>query len=133
MLVALDEAIVLQKPELDWTPPVPPDQASPVATTTRSDSDRAEVQASAAPPGGSVHNLAAQRTSFVGREHELSRLGDLLETPSLVSIVGPGGIGKTRLATEAALPRPEPLSGRGVAVLLIGRERPAAARLERGE
>jgi predicted ATPase/DNA-binding winged helix-turn-helix (wHTH) protein len=47
--------------------------------------------------------LPAPSTSFIGRGTELARIQDLLEEGrSLVSIVGPGGIGKTRLAIEAA-------------------------------
>lgn len=49
-------------------------------------------------------NLPQQLTPFVGREDELSRLATLLTDPTskLVTILGPGGIGKTRLAIEAA-------------------------------
>jgi predicted ATPase/class 3 adenylate cyclase len=54
-------------------------------------------------PSAGVHNLGAVRTSFVGREEELATLTQLLDTASLVTIVGPGGIGKTRLATETGL------------------------------
>jgi predicted ATPase/DNA-binding SARP family transcriptional activator len=43
----------------------------------------------------------AQLTSFVGRDDELARLRDLREK-RLVTIIGPGGTGKTRLAIEAA-------------------------------
>ncbi|MEV5888455.1 BTAD domain-containing putative transcriptional regulator [Nonomuraea fuscirosea] len=43
----------------------------------------------------------AQLTSFVGREAELVRL-DALREARLVTIVGPGGTGKTRLAIESA-------------------------------
>ncbi|NBE94331.1 AfsR/SARP family transcriptional regulator [Nonomuraea sp. KC401] len=46
----------------------------------------------------------AQLTSFVGREDELARLATLRAT-RLVTIVGPGGTGKTRLAVEAATRR----------------------------
>ncbi|MGW0802334.1 BTAD domain-containing putative transcriptional regulator [Nonomuraea sp. NPDC002799] len=46
----------------------------------------------------------AQLTSFVGREEELGRL-DALSGTRLVTIVGPGGTGKTRLAIEAAARR----------------------------
>jgi predicted ATPase/DNA-binding SARP family transcriptional activator len=46
---------------------------------------------------------AAQLTSFVGRGTELARLTEL-RTARLVTIVGPGGTGKTRLAIEAAAP-----------------------------
>ncbi|MFD3452089.1 BTAD domain-containing putative transcriptional regulator [Streptomyces sp. NPDC058691] len=46
--------------------------------------------------------LPAQLTSFIGREEELLRIGSLLAGARLVTLVGPGGAGKTRLAVEAA-------------------------------
>ncbi len=48
-------------------------------------------------------NLPRPQTPFIGREPELLALGHLLQDPhcSLLTIVGPGGIGKTRLAIEA--------------------------------
>ncbi|WP_406318906.1 winged helix-turn-helix domain-containing protein [Streptosporangium sp. NBC_01639] len=45
--------------------------------------------------------LAAQLSSFVGREQELARI-DGLRDSRLITIIGPGGTGKTRLAIEAA-------------------------------
>jgi DNA-binding SARP family transcriptional activator len=50
------------------------------------------------------HNLPAQLTPFVGREKELAQIGDYLVGPDcrLLTLVGPGGIGKTRLALQAA-------------------------------
>jgi DNA-binding SARP family transcriptional activator len=50
------------------------------------------------------HNLPPQLTPFVGREEELVDLDQLIEDPEirLITIVGPGGIGKTRLALAAA-------------------------------
>jgi predicted ATPase/DNA-binding SARP family transcriptional activator len=47
-------------------------------------------------------NVRAQLTSFVGREDEVGRVGKALATYRLVTLVGPGGAGKTRLAIEAA-------------------------------
>jgi len=47
-------------------------------------------------------NLRAQLTSFVGRDDEVARIGKLLDEGRLVTLVGPGGAGKTRLAVEAA-------------------------------
>ncbi len=51
------------------------------------------------------HRLPAQLTPFIGREHELGRLRRLIvDDPAcrLLTLLGPGGIGKTRLAIEAA-------------------------------
>ncbi len=57
----------------------------------------------AAPPANARRtNLKAQLTSFVGREDEVARIGKSLEQNRLVTLVGPGGAGKTRLASEAA-------------------------------
>jgi predicted ATPase/DNA-binding SARP family transcriptional activator len=51
-----------------------------------------------------AHNLPAQPTPFIGREEELAALDKLIADPEvrLVTIVGPGGMGKTRLALAAA-------------------------------
>ncbi|GAA4229810.1 hypothetical protein GCM10023075_38100 [Streptosporangium album] len=46
--------------------------------------------------------LRARLTSFVGRKDETSRLGALLGESRLITLVGPGGAGKTRLAGEVA-------------------------------
>ncbi|MDX1613294.1 MAG: BTAD domain-containing putative transcriptional regulator [Candidatus Promineifilaceae bacterium] len=50
------------------------------------------------------HNLPAQPTSFVGRQRDLEALEALLdrEDVRLVTLTGPGGIGKTRLSIELA-------------------------------
>jgi predicted ATPase/DNA-binding SARP family transcriptional activator len=47
-------------------------------------------------------NLPAALTSFVGRDEDLARIEALLDTGRLVTVLGPGGAGKTRLAVEAA-------------------------------
>ncbi|TMR26439.1 AfsR/SARP family transcriptional regulator, partial [Nonomuraea zeae] len=52
---------------------------------------------------GARGNVRPPRTSFIGREAELGRLTDLLARTRIVTLVGPGGAGKTRLATEMAL------------------------------
>ncbi|MFD0568823.1 ATP-binding protein [Kitasatospora gansuensis] len=46
--------------------------------------------------------LPAELTSFVGREAELAGLAGLLRAGRLVTVTGPGGVGKTRLALRAA-------------------------------
>jgi predicted ATPase/DNA-binding SARP family transcriptional activator len=50
------------------------------------------------------HNLPPQATLFIGREKELADLSELIANPGtrLVTILGPGGIGKTRLALALA-------------------------------
>ena len=45
-------------------------------------------------------NLPAETTSFIGRRRELAELRKKLTTARLVSLVGPGGVGKTRLAVR---------------------------------
>ncbi|SCG40198.1 ATP-binding protein [Micromonospora humi] len=55
----------------------------------------------AAPPSG-VARLPTPLTSFVGRDRELARVGALLASARLVTLLGPGGAGKTRLAVAAA-------------------------------
>jgi predicted ATPase/class 3 adenylate cyclase len=47
-------------------------------------------------------NLPVQRTSFVGRAREVARVKELLRGPGLLTLTGPGGSGKTRLALHAA-------------------------------
>jgi len=47
-------------------------------------------------------NLAAEASSFVGRRREVAELRSKLAAARLVSLVGPGGVGKTRLAVRAA-------------------------------
>jgi predicted ATPase/DNA-binding SARP family transcriptional activator len=47
-------------------------------------------------------NLPAELTSFVPRDKELGALSGLLQRPGLVTLIGAGGTGKTRLALRAA-------------------------------
>jgi len=97
---------VLDRPERDWLPdvrraltrtgiiggeaapalnsPSPPIAPTPAATRV--------------PPA----NLPAALTSFVGRERELAACVRLLATARLLTLTGPGGTGKTRLALQVA-------------------------------
>src|SRR5262245_32041588 len=58
------------------------------------------------------HNLPLQLTSFVGRERELAAVHGLLAGHRLVTLTGPGGTGKTRLAQQAAAEALVPAAGR---------------------
>src|SRR5437660_3142248 len=49
-----------------------------------------------------AHNLPGQLTSFVGRETELAEIKHLLSRTRMLTLLGSGGNGKTRLATQAA-------------------------------
>ncbi len=63
------------------------------------------------------HNLPSQATSFVGRAAELAELRALVSGGSrLVTIAGPGGIGKSRLALQVAA---DVLDGTGDGVWLV--------------
>jgi len=65
------------------------------------------IRAVVAPP---PHNLPPQPTAFVGRQAELAEVARFLNNPGaqLLTLVGPGGIGKTRLALQAAARCVEP-------------------------
>jgi predicted ATPase/DNA-binding CsgD family transcriptional regulator len=48
------------------------------------------------------HNLPVELSSFIGRGRELSEIRRLLSTAHVITLTGPGGIGKSRLALRAA-------------------------------
>ena len=59
---------------------------------------------SSAEPKVTPHNLPRAKTSFIGRDPELIELGQIIsrgEVP-LITLLGPGGMGKTRLALQLA-------------------------------
>jgi predicted ATPase len=66
------------------------DQAAPATAQT------------AAPVQASRHNLPAHLTSFIGRQKEMAEIRQLVVEHRLVTLVGPGGTGKSRLALEVA-------------------------------
>ncbi|MEU1588192.1 BTAD domain-containing putative transcriptional regulator [Micromonospora sp. NPDC005710] len=62
-----------------------------------------DVGLSAAPKAAIIRNtLPAPLDELVGRDEALAELGALLHRQRLITLVGPGGVGKTRLAIEAA-------------------------------
>ena len=62
------------------------------------------AEASTRPAESRPNNLPVQRTAFIGREHEATALRQLLRRADvqLITLTGPGGIGKTRLALQVA-------------------------------
>ncbi len=86
--------------------------------------------AAVAAAGGRRGNLPHRQTSFVGRGDDLDRAAALMRQHRLVTLTGPPGVGKTRLAVEVAHAL-EAISRRGVARRLRPRgercgRRPAA-------
>ena len=65
---------------------------------------------------GLRHNLHEQVSSFVGRDEELATVRGLLRHSRLVTLAGSGGVGKTRLALQAAA---ESLDGSGDGVWFV--------------
>ena len=59
-------------------------------------------RSAAATAAGEVHGFPAALTSFVGRAGAVREVAGLLDQYRLVTVTGPGGSGKTRLADEVA-------------------------------
>jgi predicted ATPase/DNA-binding CsgD family transcriptional regulator len=53
-------------------------------------------------PNTALHNLPAEPNDFIGRERDVAELRQLLAVTRAVTLCGPGGIGKTRLALRVA-------------------------------
>jgi predicted ATPase/DNA-binding SARP family transcriptional activator/Tfp pilus assembly protein PilF len=122
----LHEQILRQDRQLDWHPAVsgqgpqdPPARARPGSVANGPGDGDALVappmngaaEAGGRPgavpfPGtagetGELPRLPTETTSFVGRESELSTIGELLRLSRLLTLTGPGGCGKSRLALRS--------------------------------
>jgi predicted ATPase len=90
-----------------WTgePWIPSDNFDWFARDLGRDHGRAIELGGSAGRVRAASELPAQLTGLVGRERELAMIADQLVTNRLVTIIGTGGAGKTRLALEAASAR----------------------------
>jgi predicted ATPase/DNA-binding SARP family transcriptional activator len=61
-----------------------------------------QPQAPGAPSPSLPGNLPEALSRFLGRDAELEQVGEAVASSRLVTLIGPGGVGKTRLALEAA-------------------------------
>ncbi len=66
-----------------------------------------------------LSNIHPELSTFVGRTHDSAHIVELLRSRRLVSVIGPGGVGKTRIATEVAL-RPDRLWRDGTWLVELG-------------
>jgi predicted ATPase/DNA-binding SARP family transcriptional activator len=80
-LQLLHQAVLTHDPDLDWVPPAPRAVTAPTRPLTR---------------------LPAPTTRLIGREREMARAAELLADNRMVTLTGPGGVGKTRLALAVA-------------------------------
>jgi predicted ATPase/DNA-binding SARP family transcriptional activator len=87
----LNERVLRQDPALAW----PTGASQPDAP--------GEPPASALPrDNGSASRLPMEPNAFIGRERELATIGELLGLSRLLTLTGPGGSGKSRLAIRYA-------------------------------
>jgi predicted ATPase/DNA-binding NarL/FixJ family response regulator len=85
----------------DVEPPLLPVRSTAVESASHGNHTRRSVRLSS-PAERAPGNTPSDVSGFVGREAELGRLRQLLADTRLVTLVGPGGVGKTRLALGLA-------------------------------
>ncbi len=78
-----------------------PAAASPAGVSSSITVPGARAGASRPGPAPPATNLRAELTSFVGRDTEIAEVRQLVGAHRLITLTGPGGAGKTRLAVEA--------------------------------
>ena len=101
-LLRLHESILQQRPELDWEPGPPEPGGDGPHGQAAGTPAQAEGAAWPARTGLRPPALPAETSSFVGRESDLATIEELLGLSRLLTLTGPGGSGKTRLALRAA-------------------------------
>ncbi len=103
-LLALQASILAHNHDLLPTPTTASPAAAPAVSTVLPE----PVPAPAPEPAARdpfAHNLPLALTHLVGRGDQLAEVGTLLRNHRLVTLTGAGGMGKTRLALEAARAR----------------------------
>jgi predicted ATPase/DNA-binding SARP family transcriptional activator len=126
-LRALHTELLTPPPTTQGTTPAPAPAPTPAAAPPPTPSPYADTTLTRAERTG---NIRPRLNSFVGREPELDAIRSELHRARLVTLTGPGGSGKTRLAEEAAaglpqawlaelapLDRPEAVAGAVVSAL----------------
>ena len=78
-----------------------PDPTRPTRDASEGDTGSLVTLPRPRPAGRPSDNLPLQLTSFVGREREMAEVKRLLAVQRLLTLTGPGGCGKTRLALAA--------------------------------
>ncbi|MEV6157039.1 BTAD domain-containing putative transcriptional regulator [Nonomuraea sp. NPDC052129] len=97
-LCDLESAVLAQDPRLDPPPARSAGGATPVVSDNR-------------PATAPVGNLPFALTSLLGRTDDIAAVEHLLTEYRLVTLTGPGGVGKTRLALETARARTDSTDG----------------------
>ena len=88
----LERRVLEQDPSLDWAP----------ITKVRAAERPTVGPTGSAPPPRGTGRLPVPLSSLVGRSAELARLADVLDRHRALTLTGPAGAGKTRLAIELA-------------------------------
>jgi predicted ATPase/DNA-binding SARP family transcriptional activator len=89
----LEQAVLRHDPALDWAPPAAIGIAGPPMET---------VSPTPATPASSTGRLPIPVSALIGRDDEVTRVADLLLDHRALTLTGPAGAGKTRLAIAVA-------------------------------
>ncbi|KAB2348418.1 BTAD domain-containing putative transcriptional regulator [Actinomadura rudentiformis] len=100
-IAALHQAILEQRPDLNAAPMQLAAAAPTAAAPTAGPATAGPPTESNSSPGPRT-NLPAAFSELVGRDEAVAEVRALLDAGRLVTLIGPGGVGKTRLALESA-------------------------------
>jgi DNA-binding SARP family transcriptional activator len=100
-LRALERAVLSQDPSLDWSPPEP--ELVPREGTATDHVNHPS------PPVTTAGRIPVPLSPLIGRDAEVTRLVELLESHRALTLTGPAGAGKTRLAIALATRQTDPV------------------------